>query len=55
MSRRRGKERGVRKRVRLGANGVKFVWKQHLSKRGNVYWRRTKYFIFEHGDYRRRA
>lgn len=54
MSRRRGNIR-VPTRVRLGASGVKFVWKKHLSKRGNVYWRRTKYFIFEHGDYRRRA
>jgi len=42
-------------RVRLGANGVKFVWKQHVSKRGNVYWRRTKYFFLDHRRYVRRT
>ena len=51
MSRRREKTR----RVRLGANGVKFVWKKHISRRGNVYWRRTKYFFLDRHKYVRRT
>ena len=42
-------------RERLGANGVKFVWTKHVTRRGKVKWRRTKYFFSEPGDYRRRA
>ena len=41
-------------RVRLDANGIKFVWKRHESKRGRVYWRRTKYFFDSPGKYLRR-
>ena len=53
MSRHKGMRVPVT-RVRLDANGIKFVWKRHVSKRGRVYWRRTKYFFDSPGKYLRR-